>query len=53
MQMLKPKALKKGDTIGLVGISGVRHEPKEDFQNMVDSVEELGFRLIIADTCKE
>ena len=53
MQMLKPKALRKGDTIGLVGISGAMHRPEENFQNMLDSVEALGFKLIVADSCRE
>jgi len=51
--MLKGKPLKRGDTIGLVGISGAIHEPETNFPRMIDSIEALGFKVIVADSCRE
>ena len=51
--MLKGKPLKFGDTIGLVGISGAIHEPETNFPRMIDSIEALGFKVIVADSCRE
>ena len=53
MSLIKPRALKKGDTIGLVGISGAMHEPELHFDRMLAGIEALGFRVIIADSCRE
>lgn len=53
MSLIKPRALRKGDTIGLVGISGAMHEPELHFDRMLAGIEALGFRVIIADSCRE
>ena len=49
--MLKPKALKKGDTLGVIGISGAMHNREVNYQNMLDGIESLGFNVIVDDTC--
>jgi len=53
MNMLKPKPLRKGDTIGLVGISGAMHEPETRFEKMLETIDALGYRVIVADSCRE
>ena len=53
MRMIKPRALKKGDTIGLVGISGAMHDPETHFDQMLAGIEALGFNVVIADSCRE
>ena len=53
MNMLKPKPLRRGDTIGLVGISGTLHEPETRFEKMLQTIDSLGYRVIIADSCRE
>jgi hypothetical protein len=53
MNMIKPKPLRRGDTIGLVGISGAIHEPETRFEKMLASIYALGYKVIIADSCRE
>lgn len=51
--MIKPKPLRRGDTIGLVGISGAMHEPEVRFQQMMESIDAMGYNVIVADSCRE
>ena len=51
--MIKPKPLRRGDTIGLVGISGAMHEPETRFEKMLESIDALGYKVIVADSCRE
>ncbi len=51
--MLKPKPLHPGDTIGLVGISGALHEPETRFEKMLEAIDALGYKVIVADSCRE
>lgn len=51
--MIKPKPLHKGDTIGLVGISGALHEPEIRFEKMMEAIDNMGYRAIVADSCRE
>ena len=51
--MLKPKPLRRGDTIGLVGVSGAMHEPETRFEKMLEVIENLGYKVIVADSCRE
>ena len=51
--MLKPKPLRRGDTIGLVGISGAMHDPETKFEKMMEAIDALGYRTVIADSCRE
>ena len=53
MNMLKPKPLRRGDTIGLVGISGAMHEPETRFEKMLEVIGDLGYKVIVADSCRE
>ena len=53
MRMIKPRALKKGGTIGLVGISGAMHDRETHFDRMLAAIDALGFRVIVADSCRE
>ena len=53
MSLIKPRALRKGDTIGLVGISGAMHDPETRFDEMLAGIAALGFKVIIADSCRE
>lgn len=46
-----PKALKKGDTIGLIGASSPT--PPENLQKAIDAVENLGFNVVVGETCHE
>ena len=49
--MLKPKPLRRGDTIGLVGVSGAMHDRETHFPKMLAAIEEMGYRAIVDDTC--
>jgi len=53
MNLLKPRPLRRGDTIGLVGISGAMHEPETRFEQMLAVIEALGYKVIVADSCRE
>jgi len=48
--MIRPKALKKGDTIGLISASGAT--PPEKFLPAVKSIEKLGFNVVAGETCR-
>ena len=51
--MLKPKPLKRGDTIGLVGVSGALQNPEERYPKMMEAIDALGYKVIVADSCRE
>ena len=51
--MIKPKPLRRGDTIGLVGISGAMHEPEVQYKEMMDAIDAMGYNVIEADSCRE
>ncbi|MFC5557724.1 LD-carboxypeptidase [Ureibacillus thermophilus] len=46
-----PKSLKKGDTIGLISASSPT--PPENLPKAIKSVEDLGFNVVVGETCKE
>lgn len=46
-----PKSLKKGDTIGLVSASSPT--PLEDLPKAIKAVEDLGFKVVVGETCKK
>lgn len=46
-----PKSLKKGDTIGLIGASSPT--PPENLQKAIEAVENLGFKVVVGETCHE
>ncbi|QCR33059.1 LD-carboxypeptidase [Lysinibacillus sp. SGAir0095] len=46
-----PKALKKGDTIGLIGASSAT--PPESLPHAVEAVEKLGYKVVVGDSCRE
>jgi len=48
--MIRPKALTKGDTIGLISASGAT--PSEKLYPAIDSIEKLGFNVIVGETCR-
>ena len=50
--MIKPRPLHRGDTIGLVGISGALREPELRYEKMLEAIDALGYRVIIGDTCR-
>lgn len=51
MKIIKPKKLQKGDTIGIIAISGKIKEI-ERIEKAKAFFEEEGFNVIISDTCK-
>lgn len=51
MNIIKPKKLKKGDTIGIIGVSGCIRE-YEKIENSKRFFEELGYRIVVSETCK-
>ena len=50
MEQIKPKKLKKGDTIGILAVSGRIKEP-EKIHNCSKFFNELGYKTLISDTC--
>jgi muramoyltetrapeptide carboxypeptidase len=46
-----PKSLKKGDTIGLVSASSPT--PSEVLPRAIKAIEDLGFNVVVGETCKE
>ncbi len=48
--MIVPKALLKGDTIGLLSASGAT--PPEKLTPAIASIEKLGFNVIVGETCR-
>ena len=51
--MLKPKPLRRGDTVGLVGISGALPEFETRFPKTLEAIDAMGYKLIIDDSCRE
>ena len=51
--MLKAKPLRRGDTIGLVGISGALKEPEVRYPAMLEAIDALGYHIIEADSCRQ
>ncbi|WP_336636014.1 LD-carboxypeptidase [Lysinibacillus fusiformis] len=47
--MICPKALKKGDTIGLISASGAT--PPDRLQPAIASIEKLGLKVVVGETC--
>jgi len=47
--MIRPKTLKKGNTIGLMSASGAT--PSERLQPAIASIEKLGLKVVIGETC--
>ncbi len=47
--MLRPKPLKKGDTIGLVGTSSPT--PPERIKPAIEALERLGLKVIVGESC--
>ena len=45
-----PKPLQQGDTIGLISASSAT--PPEKLQQAVESVEKLGFNVVVGETCR-
>lgn len=50
--MLKPRPLRRGDTIGLIGISGTMHDRETHFDKMLAAIDRLGLKVIVDDTCR-
>ena len=51
--MIKPKPLRKGDTIGLAGISGAMHDPETTFPKMMEAIDAMGYKVVVAESCRE
>ena len=51
--MLKPKPLRRGDTIGLVGISGALRDADVKYPKMMEAIDALGYKVIEADSCRQ
>ena len=51
--MLKPKPLRRGDTIGLVGISGALRDADVKYPKMMEAIDTLGYKVIEADSCRQ
>lgn len=51
MNIIKPKKLKKGDTIGILAVSGKIKE-YENIENAKKFLIEQGYNVVISDTCK-
>ncbi len=51
MKIIKPNKLQKGDTIGILAVSGKIKE-YEKIQNAASYFEMCGFKVVISDTCK-
>lgn len=47
--MIKPRALRKGDTIGVIGPSSPT--PSERIEPSIEKIKELGFNVIAGDSC--
>ena len=45
-----PKALKMGDTIGLIGASSAT--PQESLPLAIEAVEKLGFKVVVGESCR-
>lgn len=51
MNIIKPKKLKKGDTIGILAVSG-RIKEYENIENAKDFLIKEGYNVVISNTCK-
>ena len=51
MKTIKPKKLQKGDTIGILAVSG-RIKEYEKIENAANYLKKQGYKVIISDTCK-
>ena len=51
MKTIKPKKLQKGDTIGILAVSG-RIKEYEKIENAAKYLKKQGYKIIISDTCK-
>ena len=51
MNIIKPKKLQKGDTIGILAISG-RVKEYENIEKAKTFLEEQGYKVVVSDTCK-
>ncbi len=51
MNSIKPKKLKKGDTIGILAVSG-RIKEYERIEKAADYLEKQGYKVVISNTCK-
>lgn len=52
MELLKPKKLQKGDTIGILAVSGQIKDISK-INNAKKFFNSLGYNVVISDTCKE
>ena len=50
--LIKPKALKKGDTVGLIAPSSPTHKPGS-LELCVDALTKQGFNVVAGDSCRE
>lgn len=51
MNIIKPKKLQKGDTIGILAVSG-RIKEYENIEKAKNFLEEKGYKVVVSDTCK-
>ena len=51
MNIIKPKKLQKGDTIGILAVSG-RIKEYENIEKAKTFLEEQGYKVVVSDTCK-
>ena len=51
MKIIKPKKLQKGDTIGILAVSG-RIKEYERIENAKSFLEKCGYNVVVSDTCK-
>ena len=51
MNIIKPKKLKKGDTIGILAVSG-RIKEYENIEKAKTFLREKGYNVVVSDTCK-
>lgn len=51
--MLRARPLRRGDTVGLVGVSGPIRDPEVNFERMLEAIDAMGYRVRVADNCRE
>ena len=51
MNIIKPKKLEKGDTIGILAVSG-RIKEYENILKAKSFLENKGYEVVVSDTCK-
>ena len=51
MKTIKPRKLKKGDTIGILAVSG-RIKEFEKIENASNYLKDKGYNVIISETCR-